>query len=172
MCILDIEELTLVNEEELKPFEPNKFEVRKTGRTTGETTGFIEDTTFSIDKWLDCYKISKHKSVEFSKKGDSGSGVFLVEKDGTQKPLGILLGNLKRSKHKLVCKIDRVLDNHGLKIVKFAPKTQHKTILTCHFNCFLAIICAIICMTLASFYIFYYKEHSSPALSAAKHIEL
>lgn len=144
----------------------------KTGRTTGPTTGYINNRTFYGKKWSDCYSISKEKSDDFSKNGDSGSGVFLVKKDETQKPLGILIGGLIQSKLKIVCKIDKVLDKSGLKIVKFVKKSKHKTYWTCRW--ILAAICTIICIILATLYIYtlFHQEHSSPVPSANKRLEL
>lgn len=138
----------------------------KTGRTTGLTTGYIKNRTFYGRKWSNCYSISTEKSEkDFSQKGDSGSGVFLVKKDETQKPLGILIGGLTESKLKIVCKIDKVLDKRGLKIVKFVKKSKHKKYMI------LAAICTIICIILATLYIYmlFHKEHSSPVPSANKH---
>lgn len=167
MCILEKEELTVVSEEDLKPFQQKKFKVTKTGKTTGQTTGYIHDITFSSKKWFDCYSISKYKSDDFSakkwfdcysifkyksddfsKKGDSGSGVFLVEKDETQKPLGILLGGLTRRKLKIVCKIDTVLDKLGLKIVRYAKRSKREK----YWNYMLIIGIAFICITIAALY--------------------
>lgn len=169
MCILETEELTVVSEEDLKPFKLKEFKVTKTGRTTGSTKGYIKDRTFSTKRIFDCYSISKEKSDDFSKKGDSGSGVFLVEKDKTQKPLGILIGGLTQSKLKIVCKIDKVLEKLGLKIVKFAKKSKHEKYWACMFG--VVIIC-IICITSATLYMVFCKECSSPALSAKNHSEL
>lgn len=148
MCILENEELTVVSEEDLKPFKLQEFKVTKIGRTTGSTKGYIKDRTFSAKKRLDCYSISKEKSDDFSKKGDSGSGVFLVEKDKTQKPLGILIGGLTKSKLKIVCKIDKVLEKHGLKIVKFAKKSKHEKYWTCILKFGVVIIIGITIATL------------------------
>lgn len=123
MCILDSDELTVVKEDELKPFKERKFKVTKTGRTTGSTTGYIHKINYFGRKWKDCYSISSDELGNFSDKGDSGSGVFFVEEDGTHKPLGILIGQLKKTNFKIVCKIETFLHTKGLKIVKFAKES-------------------------------------------------
>lgn len=117
----------VVNEEEdLIDFKPNKYMAKKTGRATGETTGYISNTSGSFKKngreMYDCYSISQDESGVFSKKGDSGSGVFLVRADESLKPLGILIGGFEISQIKFVCKIDKVLEELQLKIVQFAKK--------------------------------------------------
>lgn len=172
ICILDGEELTVVKEDELNPLKKLKFKVSKTGRTTGLTTGYIHDEKLSTRNWKDCYCISSGNSVDFSKRGDSGSGVFLDEKGGTQKPLGILIGGLIKKRIKFVCKIDNVLSKHNLKIVKVAKKSKQAKKWTCLLNCNIAVICMIIFITYVTLYILFDKERSSPALSDGKHFEL
>lgn len=117
----------VVNEEEdLIDFKPNKYQVKKTGRATGPTTGYIKDRSFSFKKLktelYDCYSISNVESDVFSKCGDSGSGVFLVTTDNSRKPLGILVGGYVISQIKAVCKIDKVLEKLELQIVQFAQE--------------------------------------------------
>lgn len=125
LCILVRENLTVTTDEELKPFAPFQCKVTKIGKRTGITTGYIKDRTFSMKNWrglglfADCYSISKGESGVFSRKGDSGAGVFWVETDERQKPLGILLGGLPKNQLKVVCKIDKFLNALGLKIVRF-----------------------------------------------------
>lgn len=98
--------------------------VTKTGKSSNTTEGFIHNRMFSMRTlknskiFYDCYLISQKGSDVFSKPGDSGSGVFLVKPDGTHKPLGILIGGLKNGQ-KVVCKIDKLINTLGLKIVRF-----------------------------------------------------
>lgn len=125
LCILVRENLTVTTDEELKPFAPFQFKVTKIGKGTDITTGYIKDRKFSMRNWrslgpfADCYSISKGESGVFSGPGDSGAGVFWVETDERQKPLGILLGSLPKSQLKVVCKIDKFLNALDLKIVRF-----------------------------------------------------
>lgn len=112
-------ELTIISEDDVSIDD----EVTKTGRTTTKTNGQIKYKSFNLkaiydfkEYWFfDCYGIENIGKGLFSYFGDSGSAVF-VEKNGTFQPLGILFGQFGITT--AVCKIDRIIDQRNLKIIK------------------------------------------------------
>lgn len=73
----------------------------KTGRTTGETTGVLKYSNYSIRvnlpfpsqeslKFCNCYAVEDLDENSFFSQGDSGAGVFVEDTlFATKKPLGI-----------------------------------------------------------------------------------
>lgn len=59
------------------------------------------------------------KNQTFFKDGDSGSGVYVIENDGTLKPLGIAFAYLQLQSKTAVCRIDEIVDKFGLQIVRY-----------------------------------------------------
>lgn len=116
------------------------MKVIKTGRTTGTTVGDLQhnilsikvDTSFLPNKYFvfyNCYAIGDRRE-KFFKEGDSGSGVFVIESDGTLKPLGIAFANL--NSQTAVCRIDEIVNKLDLEIVKYGtspalnvPEDEH-----------------------------------------------
>lgn len=102
------------------------LEVTKKGKTTDVTYGHIVEIDYCAKfphpsqngryyVFYRCYRIAKHGKT-FFEKGDSGSGVFLIDNENSiLKPLGI--GFLK-GKWAYVCKIKHVLDRFQLTICK------------------------------------------------------
>lgn len=101
--------------------------VTKSGRTTGETVGSLQHYVLSVkvDKsflsrgyfaFFNCYAIGNSKEI-FFKEGDSGSGVSVIEKDKTLKPLGIAFAYMKSQT--AVCRIGEIVDKLDLEIVKY-----------------------------------------------------
>lgn len=104
------------------------MEVIKSGRSTGTRVGVLQHNILSVrvDKsflsrgyfaFFKCYAIGNTKSKAFFKGGDSGSGVYVIEKDGTLKPLGIAFAYLLSQT--AVCRIDEIIESLGLEIVKY-----------------------------------------------------
>uniref|UniRef100_A0A8W8NUK1 Uncharacterized protein n=1 Tax=Magallana gigas TaxID=29159 RepID=A0A8W8NUK1_MAGGI len=105
--------------------------VKKCGNTTGTTFGYLSDCALSVRvnsplssnmllKFDNCYAV-KNIDVPFFKEGDSGAGVFVVQNDGTLKPLGIAFSSL--GPMTIVCKIDDFLDKLDLQIVRYEENT-------------------------------------------------
>lgn len=124
-----------VAEKEILPVADDKnltfggtMEVIKSGRSTGTRVGVLQHNVLSVkvDKsflsrgffaFFKCYAIGNIKSKAFFKGGDSGSGVYVIEKDGTLKPLGIAFAYL--ISQTAVCRIDEIIKPLGLEIVKY-----------------------------------------------------
>lgn len=103
--------------------------VTKTGRTTGTTKGCLMDDslTVKVDRsflsrgyfaFFNCYAIEDYTDDEpFFLKGDSGSGVYVMENGKPSKPLGIAFAYL--DSQTAVCNIGMILDKLDLQIVKY-----------------------------------------------------
>lgn len=125
--------LDINNEAKIAIFNKNmKSEVLKTGKSTGITNGYIYNRKLTIEFWQgkghykfsNCYGIKSNNDHDhFAKIGDSGSGVFLVEKDNTLKPLGLFFAYI--GKIAVVCKIGKILDELDLKIVKYKTTSEN-----------------------------------------------
>lgn len=91
--------------------------VTKTGRSTGTTTGMLSEIgTFKVlfcgnfIKFKNCFQIDDIDG-SFGEEGDSGSGVFLEEKERHEKKaLGILFATAKDSQNTLVCDVKKFLE--------------------------------------------------------------
>jgi hypothetical protein len=95
----------------LTPYEPGEGEVvRKSGRTTGETTGTVVSTSavvkvwYSEDKWAAFHDVIMVRGNPFSAPGDSGS---FVDKDG--KFVGLVFAGNELTGYGVVCKAKYVL---------------------------------------------------------------
>lgn len=101
----------------------------KTGRTTGTTYGHLieKSITVRVDKsfssrgyfaFHNCYAIEDiSENQPFFRKGDSGSGVYLMENRKPSKPLGIAFAYLNSVT--AVCKIGMIVDKLDLQIVRY-----------------------------------------------------
>lgn len=104
----------------------NVSKVMKRGGSTGETEGLLTGNTFSVcvDKdfniggfyyFAKCFSI-KSISRPFFERGDSGSGVFLMENGTPTKPLGIAFAKLLIRHNTAVCRIDKIAEAFGLSV--------------------------------------------------------
>lgn len=137
----DKDEMDVVNTDDLTYTEM----VKKTGRSTGTTYGYLdEDIMFATIEYPplsgtmnDFPELFIVKDIPetppFFRKGDSGSGVFVM---GNQvKPLGIGIAFSEQSSETYVCKINEIVRRLGLTLVKYregkqnqtSPNTQEKT---------------------------------------------
>ena len=102
-----------------------RHKVTKKGKTTDVTYGHIYQINISLrfqrprqTRWYvfeNCYSIAKD-GKSFFEKGDSGAGVFLIDKQSKiLHPLGI---GFSKGKYTFVCKIQHVLERFNLKICK------------------------------------------------------
>eukprot|EP00105_Crassostrea_gigas_P038340 XP_019922488.1 PREDICTED: uncharacterized protein LOC109618667 [Crassostrea gigas] len=104
----------------------NVSKVIKRGGSTGETEGLLTGNTLSVcvDKDLSSggfYHFDRCFSIEsigrpFFEKGDSGSGVFVMENGKPTKPLGIAFAKLMINHNTAVCRIDKIAEAFGLSI--------------------------------------------------------
>lgn len=100
--------------------------VMKRGGTTGETEGRLTGNTLSVRVDKDpnvggFYYFSRCFSIDicdgpFFEKGDSGSGVFLMENERPTKPLGIAFAKHMISQKTAVCRIDKIVEAFGLSV--------------------------------------------------------
>lgn len=108
--------------------------VIKTGRTTGTTVGILNEHLLSIRinsflsglgylSFFNCYAVD---TPEFFKEGDSGSGVFLIEKNGISKPLGIAFAFMDSCT--AVCRIDTIVDVLNLTIVRYIESKSEQSL--------------------------------------------
>lgn len=100
--------------------------VIKRGGATGETEGLLTGNTFSVcvDKdfnfggfyyFARCFSI-KSIGRPFFERGDSGSGVFLMENGKPTKPIGIAFAKLLINHKTAVCRIDKIVEAFGLSV--------------------------------------------------------
>lgn len=122
-CVVEYSELQIADENILQ-FDVSK--VMKRGGSTGETEGLLTGNTLSVcvDKDLSSggfYHFDRCFSIEssgrpFFEKGDSGSGVFLIENGRPTKPLGIAFAKLSIKHITAVCRIDKIAEVFGLSL--------------------------------------------------------
>lgn len=102
-------------------FEEN-LKVRKTGKATGTTDGYLTHNIRSVkvDELIfkKCFAVRDldNNVKKFFESGDSGSGVFLIRNE-TMQPLGIAFAYM--NDYTLVCRIDKFLDHLNLAIVQY-----------------------------------------------------
>lgn len=156
MNIAEKETVAIYNEDDRIAMK--SVEVMKTGKTTGITFGELDQTRKDesirmyhppdSDNYYDFENayVVQNKSVEaFFKAGDSGSGVFVIEKtkDGDKpgKALGILFAGIYSeeadseeaysieaySEEAYVCKIAKILKTLGLTIVRYYQQLYEET---------------------------------------------
>lgn len=126
------EALPIVNDEELD-FD-GETKVTKSGRTTGTTVGDLTDDSLTVRvdtsflsrgyiAFFNCYAVENiTEQNAFFRQGDSGSGVYVMEKEETLKPLGIAFASL--FSQTAVCKIDSIIQKLDLKIVRYLDNKQ------------------------------------------------
>lgn len=97
--------------------------VRKMGRTTGRTEGYLKDTIPSVKvknfKFKNCYHVVNIDDTIFFKEGDSGSGVYLIQDETISKAVGIAFAFMKYSPHTFVCRMDGIIDTLRLNLVMY-----------------------------------------------------
>lgn len=132
------EALPIVNDKDLN-FD-GETKVTKSGRTTGTTIGDLTDDSLTVRvdtsflsrgyiAFFNCYAVEDITEQEaFFRQGDSGSGVFVIEKDETLKPLGIAFASL--FSQTAVCKIDSIIDKLDLTIVRYREDKQNQMLLS------------------------------------------
>lgn len=111
--------------------------VTKTGKATRKTEGvlrrealFARTATYVCGQYFvlpGLYIVhDKDKENPFFEKGDSGSGVFVVGKDKKEYVLGIgiAVAGARQSRKTYVCKIDHIIKNLGLKLVRYTEEGQ------------------------------------------------
>lgn len=116
-----------------------RMRVLKRGGTTGETEGFLVDDSFSVcldqvanDNERDecgfyffdrCFAID---SIDrpFFERGDSGSGVFLMERGVPTKPLGIAFAKHLISQKTAVCRIDEIVNAFNLCLYQYEESME------------------------------------------------
>lgn len=108
----------------------SKIKVMKTGMTTGQTFGELngELLSFRIEHPAGSYRYFQFGNAyyideipgepHFFRSGDSGSGVFLAEGGRPGEALGIGIAYSTISNTTLVCKIDEILNDLRLTIVR------------------------------------------------------
>lgn len=133
MCLFTID-FAITEKESLPVFNdqrlsfPGTVKVIKTGRTTGTTIGNLKNNVLTVRvgkpfvprgyfTFFNCYEIGNEKNQTFFKDGDSGSGVYVIENDGTLKPLGIAFAYM--TSQTAVFRIDEIVDKFGLQIVRY-----------------------------------------------------
>lgn len=135
MCLFTID-FAITEKESLPVFNDQRLsftgtvKVIKTGRTTGTTIGNLKNNVLTVRvivgeplvsrgyfTFFNCYEIGNEKNQTFFKDGDSGSGVYVIENDGTLKPLGIAFAYLQSIT--AVCRIDEIVDKFALQIVRY-----------------------------------------------------
>lgn len=108
--------------------------VIKTGRTTGTTVGILRENFLSIRvnpsfsgwgylSFFNCYAVD---TPDFFKEGDSGSGVFVIEKNGKLKPLGIAFAVMDSCT--AVCRIDTIVDELKLTVVRYIENKSEQSL--------------------------------------------
>lgn len=115
------------------------MEVTKTGRETGLTSGELicEMESVNIEqpvgseiryKFESIYAVRNiPKKDEFFKRGDSGSGIFVVQKEKPDKALGIGIAIGTELKQTFVCKIAHILPTLELEIVRYRELNKEQT---------------------------------------------
>lgn len=122
-----LEEIHLPNENSLL-FNGSML-VKKRGRTTGDTIGKLVGDCMYVRVYCteirgryyefeNCFAVKQRDETKFFEKGDSGSGVFLIdEKDSSLKPLGIAFAFF-RSKT-AVCKIRQITNAFNVSVYEY-----------------------------------------------------
>lgn len=106
--------------------------VRKKGRTTGETEGILISGTSSVSvvniasparyQFNYCYEIiNKPGLPPFFEPGDSGSGVFVIDRCGKKKAVGIAFAH-RLDGTTYVCRIDQIL--HALNVTLYQDEEE------------------------------------------------
>lgn len=131
-----MEVLTFLTKNELN--SKNTIKVKKTGRTTETTYGYLikfnkhkrvsanlsltanSNASYVLETPYVVRNMYKYKP--FFRNGDSGSAVFVLgEKDQPDKALGIVFGFSNDRMHSFVCNIEQILTKLDLKLVRYPP---------------------------------------------------
>lgn len=103
--------------------------VKKRGRTSGDTTGKLVGDCLYVRvystevrgryyEFENCFSVKpKDKTTRFFEKGDSGSGVFVIEKDNSLKHLGIAFASLFSKT--AVCKIGQITNAFNVSVYDY-----------------------------------------------------
>lgn len=108
--------MEIANENDLPNFKGTL--VRKKGKTTGETEGILRSNMASVSvvntasparyQFSNCYEIiNKLGHPPFFKPGDSGSGVFIIDRNGKKKAVGIAFA-YRLDGTTYACRIDKI----------------------------------------------------------------
>lgn len=123
--LIENSEVQMAEDRDLKPGETL---VVKTGRTTGHTTGLL-DERFSVSfpnpynpalivSFNDCHFVDELETL-FFEGGDSGSGVFLIDSESQPcKALGIAFAFSQVFQKTVVCDIRDVVDAFNVTVYK------------------------------------------------------
>lgn len=75
-----------------------------------------------------CIVEDRDKNERFFEKGDSGSGVFVIDEDQREKVLGVGIAVSVVEKHEAyVCKIDKIVTNLALTLVRYTEDNHKET---------------------------------------------
>ena len=116
------------------PLPSEELQVVKKGKTTNVTHGvyggilLLARLRFGIAStgryylFINCYRINDAtENNQFFDEGDSGSGVFLIDRQNSRvKPLGIAFGRFNCGHFTLVCKIKHIAEQLNLSILRDA----------------------------------------------------
>lgn len=100
--------------------------VKKRGRTTGDTIGKLVNKDMPlcvrvhgrIYEFKNCFCVKQINKEPFFEKGDSGSGVYLIdEKDGSLKPVGIAFAFF--CSETAVCKIREIVEAFNVSVYEY-----------------------------------------------------
>ena len=111
-------------------FSSGHVHVMKKGTATGVTRGVYDGLFLSINLRFEksptapffifenCYRI-KDKKEQFADSGDSGSGVYLLDKEDSRvKALGIVFARYPYQSATIVCKVKHIADSFNLTFIK------------------------------------------------------
>lgn len=109
--------------------------VTKTGKATQKTYGYLTNDIMVADISIpgfiteinlpELYIIKDiDENQRFFEKGDSGSGVFVVGEDQQEKVLGIGIAVSRAEPEAYVCKIDKIVTNLELTLVRYTEDKQ------------------------------------------------
>lgn len=134
LIFAEMEVLPVVKKTELNYKKPIK--VKKTGKTTGTTYGYlmnfennillsaklqlIPNSAEYLEFQMPYVVRDMYKNNRFFREGDSGSGVFVLgEKDLPEKALGIAFGYSYKNPYTFVCNIEEILTKLNLELVRY-----------------------------------------------------
>lgn len=117
--------MEIANENDLHNFKGTL--VRKKGKTTGETEGILRSNMSSVSvdniasparyQFNNCYEIiNRLGHPPFFKPGDSGSGVYIIDRYGKKKAVGIAFAH-RLDGTTYACRIDKI--THALNVTLY-----------------------------------------------------
>lgn len=129
-AIYILEEITLHGADENSLAFNGSVSVKKVGRATGKTVGkLVSDCLYvrvyptqvheTYYEFQNCFAVEPEENGSlFFDKGDSGSGVFVIDKkDNSLKPLGIAFAFL--CSKTAVCKIGQITDAFNVSVYEY-----------------------------------------------------